>query len=210
MSRASDRARWPERAVAVSLPHATPSVREARRRVLLGLHRLDADAALIDDAVLVASELVTNALRHGRPLAGGHIEISWEVTPDGNAVRLSVRDGGSESSRPTVGPPPDAAALGGRGLGIVAAVARRWGFDSDDAATLVWAVLRAGDAPSTVDRHLNRAPRAQPRPRWDDHGGSRWVGARAPRHGDPERLEGADSARGGPAHAGPARAGPIG
>jgi anti-sigma regulatory factor (Ser/Thr protein kinase) len=141
MIRGSDRDRWPGRAEAVSLPHATASVREARRQVLLGLRRAGVEPALIDDAVLVASELVTNALRHARPLPDGRVRVAWEWAPGGETVRLSVRDGGSEASRPVVRAPVGADAMAGRGLGIVASVADRWGFDSEGDETVVWAVL---------------------------------------------------------------------
>jgi anti-sigma regulatory factor (Ser/Thr protein kinase) len=131
------------------LPHATASVREVRRQLLVGLRRAGVEPGLIDDAVLVASELVTNALRHARPLPDGRVTVSWEWAPNGDAVRLAVRDGGSQASRPSLRQPVDADAMTGRGLGIVASVAERWGFDSEDDQTVVWAVLASGSAQAT-------------------------------------------------------------
>lgn len=86
----------------------------------------------VDDVVLIASELFTNAVLHG----GGDVDVTLSVA--GDRVRLEVADGGgaavpSEARRPT----PDA--VTGRGLAIVDALAQRWGNRSDRAGrTCVW------------------------------------------------------------------------
>jgi anti-sigma regulatory factor (Ser/Thr protein kinase) len=147
MSAGSSRDQRPRAPAAVSLPHSTVSVREARRKVLLGLRRLGVVPELIDDAVLVASELVTNALRHARPLPDGRLVLSWEAAPDGRAIRLAVYDGGSEASQPAAPDGFDTQATSGRGLGIVATLSQRWGADSGDEGTVVWAVLVARSRP---------------------------------------------------------------
>jgi anti-sigma regulatory factor (Ser/Thr protein kinase) len=99
---------------------------------------LEANGGRAGDAVLlVASELVTNAVRHG----AGDAELRVEL--DGRAVRIEVVDGGHARLKiPRPVPLPDA--LGGRGLLLVREVSRRWGAGFDGAGhTLVWAELTA-------------------------------------------------------------------
>lgn len=113
------------------------SVRAARERIRAELGGRCPDSRL-DDARLVMSELVANALTHARPLKDDTIAVSWVLQDD--ALRLSVTDGGS----PVSDPAPRAAsglATGGRGLGIVGTLAQRWGVESADDATTVWAEL---------------------------------------------------------------------
>ena len=93
--------------------------------------------ALIDDAALVVSELASNALLHaGSPF---RVSIRWE----GAVVRLSVHDGSCvvpvRRAAPTEAP-------GGRGVGIVATLARRWGTDPVADGKVVWAELSAHPA----------------------------------------------------------------
>lgn len=90
-----------------------------------------------DDVLLVASELVTNAVRHGR----GEVELRVEL--DGCEVRIEVVDDGHVTvSAPETEPVPTA--IGGRGLHIVRKVSRSWGSGLDPAGrTVVWAELSA-------------------------------------------------------------------
>lgn len=105
----------------------TAAARSFVRRTLV-----DWDVAKVDDVVLMASELFTNAVLHG----DGDVEVVLSLS--GGHVRLEVADGGgvpvpSEVPRPT----PDA--ITGRGLAIVDALADRWGNGSDPAGrTRVW------------------------------------------------------------------------
>ena len=80
---------------------------------------------MVGDATLVVSELVGNAVRYAAPLPGGVLEVSWAVDPD--RVRLRVSDGGGPSVplRHDAGPED----VRGRGLAIVAALARDWGVE---------------------------------------------------------------------------------
>lgn len=186
MSAGSSRDRRPRAPAVVSLPHSTVSVREARRRVLVGLRRLGVIPELIDDAVLVASELVTNALRHARPLPGGRLVLSWEAAPDGRAIRLAVYDGGSEASRPAAPDALDTQATSGRGLGIVSTLAQRWGADSGDEGTVVWAVLVARSGPDlppsrAVKESSGAAGAGHPRRPGGREGGRRQFGRSQPR-----------------------------
>jgi anti-sigma regulatory factor (Ser/Thr protein kinase) len=98
-----------------------------------------------DDACLVVSELVANAVIHSRTA------IRVTVRSDGvDLVRVEVYD---ENSRlPTQSSPP-LDATSGRGLAIVGAVATSWGTQSHDDGKTVWAQLGTGpmDAPACID-----------------------------------------------------------
>ncbi|MDQ3899085.1 MAG: ATP-binding protein [Actinomycetota bacterium] len=93
-------------------------------------------------AVLVANELVTNAVQHARS--------SSRVTLTGSesALRISVRDYQPSSiPRPQ---PIDIAAPSGRGLHLMVAVAHTWGVDQHRDGKTVWANL-AFPADSEID-----------------------------------------------------------
>lgn len=112
-----------------------PEIPRSRRFVADALRAQGCRAT--DDILLVASELVTNAVRHG----GGDVELS--VNLDGSDVRIEVIDEGHVEV-PTSVAEPSPVASGGRGLHIVKKVSRRWGSGFDAAGrTLVWAELTA-------------------------------------------------------------------
>ena len=95
----------------------------------------------LEQAVLVASELVTNAVLHARTA------IQLKVSVDGPRVRIEVFD---ENTRVPVQAacPPDATS--GRGLALVSSVAGAWGIDHRGDGKVVWAEL--GPArPETAD-----------------------------------------------------------
>ncbi|OLT29502.1 hypothetical protein BJF83_11480 [Nocardiopsis sp. CNR-923] len=84
------------------------------------------DLPMVDDAVLLTSELATNAVQHtpsNLPEAGFGVLIEHE---HGHRVRVTVHDGGSFFDAPYVAhPEPDAEH--GRGLFLVDALATSWG-----------------------------------------------------------------------------------
>ncbi len=88
-------------------------------------------------ALLVVSELVTNAIRHAEPLVGGQVTVTWTV--DGRAVLIRVTDGGA-ASRPRVRH-PSPRETSGRGLALVEALATHWGVEDAAGATTVWATI---------------------------------------------------------------------
>jgi anti-sigma regulatory factor (Ser/Thr protein kinase) len=94
---------------------------------------------VVGDAVLVVSELLSNAIRHARPLPGSNLLLSWDLT-DG-AVQIAVTDGGA-ATRPMTAQ-ATVSSLGGRGLDIVDYLARSWGVRTDDTGLTVWAVMAA-------------------------------------------------------------------
>jgi anti-sigma regulatory factor (Ser/Thr protein kinase) len=89
-----------------------------------------------DDAVVVAVELVTNAIRHTASGRGGLVMV--EVTWCGTVLRLAVADGGAPEG-PRLAGAPGGLAEGGRGLHLVRALAASTGVCGDPRGRLVWA-----------------------------------------------------------------------
>jgi serine/threonine-protein kinase RsbW len=120
------------------------SAASVRRAVGQALGAEGLPAPVIDDAVLVATELLGNSLRHAAALPSGQLRVSWDVNGEGVIVR--VTDGGGVRSPHLRNAEP--AGTTGRGLRIVDALAAEWGVESQpDGATTVWAWL-ALPAPS--------------------------------------------------------------
>lgn len=132
-----------ERAWSISVPHHARGAALARRSLAASLKEHRVDENLATEVTMVVSELVGNAARHARPLAGDVIRLSWSLGWSlGDAwVEVRVTDGGSPES-PTLRPAP-LDAINGRGLQIVAALATRWGVESTPENRTVWALLIA-------------------------------------------------------------------
>jgi len=112
------------------------------------------------DAALVVSEMVGNSLRHASPLSDGTLLVRWRY--DDAELLIEVTDGGG--GEPVL---RQAAldAVSGRGLAVIDAVARRWGYRPDGDGTTVWAVLRmhpvarSRDVAASATRgHLQQPP----------------------------------------------------
>jgi anti-sigma regulatory factor (Ser/Thr protein kinase) len=115
------------------LTRAADTASDARAQALTMCADLG-QITLVDDVLLVVSELVTNALRHG----SGQITLTLEV--DGELVVVTVGDEGP--GRPRVLDPVERGAEGGRGLALVAAVGQDWGVrPTADGGKVVWCVL---------------------------------------------------------------------
>jgi anti-sigma regulatory factor (Ser/Thr protein kinase) len=100
----------------------------------------EADPAT-DVAVLLASEVVTNAVLHSNSRrAGGTVTITAVET--GGGVRIEVADEGSERSTPEVKGP--GCVSGGHGLLLVQTLADQWGYLRDESGTTVWFSLVRG------------------------------------------------------------------
>jgi len=119
----------------VQLPADIGSAAEARRFVSDTCEAWQVDG-LRDDACLIASELVENAVRHGRSAAELRLDLSRGV------LTIAVRDDApTPPQRRAVG----AAPTGGRGVFIVDVIARAWGYAPTWAGgKVVWAVLADG------------------------------------------------------------------
>jgi anti-sigma regulatory factor (Ser/Thr protein kinase) len=104
--------------------------------------------SVIDDAVLILSELLSNACRHGRPLGDaltgdgdGDVLAAWRVDGGGRLV-VEVTDGGGPT-RPAPAT-PSVSAHGGRGLNIITALAEDWGVRDDARGEVtVWVIVHA-------------------------------------------------------------------
>lgn len=110
------------------LPPHPASTRAARAFVAEHLRAWQLEPA-IDDATLLVSELVTNAILHGRS------PIDLVVRKVKTAVRVEVYDEGSATAQPLY---PEGDEFAGRGLGLVQAVAARWGVEDADIGKTVW------------------------------------------------------------------------
>jgi anti-sigma regulatory factor (Ser/Thr protein kinase) len=113
---------------ALSLPVDARSVAAARRllRSTLDGHQ----QATIEDAVLMISELVTNAVRHARAA------VLVLVTDHRHTVHVSVTD--DNPTLPVAGREPEHHATSGRGLGIVDTLADRWGIIPTSDGKTIW------------------------------------------------------------------------
>jgi anti-sigma regulatory factor (Ser/Thr protein kinase) len=119
----------------VLLPYTAASVGAARRRVVADLLSAGIFESVVADAAIVISELMSNALRHAKPLPGAVIRVGWMLASD--HVELEVSDGGGATT-PTRNDPGQSA-TSGRGLGIVEKLSRRWGVRQDSGEMTVWA-----------------------------------------------------------------------
>lgn len=111
----------------------------AARRVLME-HEDSLPEGIRADLLLLLSELVSNAVLHGRVGAEGTIGV--RITPDAGGVRVDVTDPGSgfdwerrRRERPR--------REGGFGLALVERIAARWGIERERGHTRVWFELRA-------------------------------------------------------------------
>ena len=122
-------------------PNAPGGVRAARAFVADTL--CGADPNVLDAAVLMVSELATNAVVH----TTGPFDIG--IDESDHEVRISVTDhgGGTPTLRTASSNDTD-----GRGLGIVAAFAVAWGVDQGPHSKTVWFTVPIGTTGRTVDR----------------------------------------------------------
>ena len=118
----------------LELPRAQTAPGQARAVLAAQLgHRLD--AARMSDLHLIVSELVTNALMHGRGAITLHVRldgdrIAGEVSDEGSGFEAEVRERGFHE-------------VGGHGLQLVGALSDRWG--TYDGSSHVWFELDAAE-----------------------------------------------------------------
>ena len=116
------------------LPMRAESAGVARRRVRETLQLFDADPTMIDDAVLLTSEVVTNGLVHARP-HGSALELS--LTRDGDRLLVEVLD--PSRTTPYLVGPPDPLRESGRGLRILGELAADHGVRlTERGVKVVW------------------------------------------------------------------------
>jgi anti-sigma regulatory factor (Ser/Thr protein kinase) len=94
---------------------------------------------LVDSADLVTSELVTNAVRHGKEPA--RLTVYTDRAADGGLLFIEVEDAGVDVPEMRDADDGDE---DGRGLMIVEAMSEDWGTDITDEGKRVWASLEIG------------------------------------------------------------------
>ncbi len=121
--------------IEVMLPADVAAVRTARRYVHERWAALGENT--LGDVELIVSELVANAVRHGRP------EIVFRVRVAPFAIDIAVLDRGAglPPERPVL---PSDAASSGRGLVLVDQLSSRWGVEphAEGVGKTVWASVR--------------------------------------------------------------------
>ncbi|WP_237706679.1 ATP-binding protein [Kribbella flavida] len=124
--------------VDVVLPHEVSAVADARRRLLGYLQRARVADNVRDDAQLVLSELLSNAIRYAPPLPSGDVRAAWWLDKAG--IHLEVTDGRGETEPQRISDAhPES--LGGRGLAIVDVLTSAWAVRTSDRQRTVHAVV---------------------------------------------------------------------
>jgi anti-sigma regulatory factor (Ser/Thr protein kinase) len=95
-----------------------------------------------DEAVLLVSELATNALEHTASGDGGQFQVT--ICRNGTSLLIGVSDNGSDKAPASA--PLDPESETGRGLGLVELIADRWGYCGDQHGLTVWFELQAGSS----------------------------------------------------------------
>ncbi|HWA65541.1 MAG TPA: SpoIIE family protein phosphatase [Mycobacteriales bacterium] len=104
----------------------------------------DEPSHLVDDAEQVVSELVTNAILHGKE------PVTLRLSRTGTALRLEVEDAGR--TLPVVGR-ASVDTMTGRGLSLIAALASGWGVTESPGGKVVWAEI--SDRPEDAESGSN-------------------------------------------------------
>lgn len=133
-----------------------PASATAARRFAVGAVRTWGLTPVVDDIAICTAELATNAILHTRSA------FTVSVRPLVDGARLDVLDSRPDQLPAAVPSPVGAVPLGttGRGILIVATVARRWGYFTTDVAKTVWVELgpRAAEQPVPPVVELARRP----------------------------------------------------
>ncbi|GEN79546.1 ATP-binding protein, partial [Actinotalea fermentans] len=106
-------------------------IRHARTWVVSEAAHVGAPEDIQRVVALLASEVVTNAIKHGP--AGGRIDVG--VSRTGDRLRVSVHD---ESAQRPVRLEPGPTALSGRGVLLVDRLAAAWDVQPDAGGKTVW------------------------------------------------------------------------
>jgi anti-sigma regulatory factor (Ser/Thr protein kinase) len=132
------------------LAHQPVAVGVARRRIRAELSDLGIADVALDDVEVVVSELLGNAVRYARAIAGGVLLVGWKATDD--EIEIRVTDGGS--GRVVEVRETAALADSGRGLRIVERLSTDWGvIDHVGGLRTVWAKIPI-DPSGTPSRRL--------------------------------------------------------
>lgn len=113
-----------------------PCDTSAPRLIRKALATLDVIKPVRDEALVIASELVTNAVLHSGCESSEEVEVVAEALPE--ALRIVVTYPGRSDRAPIL--KPSFPGPGGIGLRVVEALARRWGAERSEGLR-VWAEL---------------------------------------------------------------------
>jgi serine/threonine-protein kinase RsbW len=98
-----------------------------------------ADCPAVEDVILMADELASNAVQHSNSRAPGATFGLRVLVHRGQSVRVEVVDAGGRWTRPgRADRAGDGYPHGGRGLRIVEALAVAWGVKGDETGRTVW------------------------------------------------------------------------
>jgi len=125
-----------EHGLHLTVPQRSGSVALARNRSARALSEWGVPAAVLPDTLLVVSELVTNAVRYGKP------PIRLFVRQCDGELVLTVSDG--SPAQPQVRP-EDAAAPNGRGMHIIEQLTTSWGTRPTGLGKAVWCTIAVPD-----------------------------------------------------------------
>lgn len=132
----------------IVLPPEATSAAKARHAVAILLRDVaNVPAVVVEDVLLLVSELVTNAVLH----AGTEVRLRASV--EDAVVTVSVRD--QDPSHSPVLARQGADATNGRGILLVHTLASDWGIELAEDTKLVW--FQASSAPAEV---------LEPAPEW--------------------------------------------
>jgi anti-sigma regulatory factor (Ser/Thr protein kinase) len=120
--------------VAWSYPSAATVVGQARAAVGSAADAWELPQPVIDDLLVIVSELATNAVIHAR----SPVRITLDRLPNG--ARIEVYDEAASLPEPQR---PDLSSGSGRGLWLVGALSSRWGCDEVDNGKKLWAEVGA-------------------------------------------------------------------
>ena len=125
------------RLIAFMLPGIPGSVRVARFHVRAALAYCDL-GQFADDAAVVTSELVTNAVQHACRDATETIGVTLARAEDPDAVIVAVSDSSLHAPVMHTAPPGSER---GRGLQIVESLSAHWGWHPEPGGKAVFAIL---------------------------------------------------------------------
>ncbi|HUR15461.1 MAG TPA: SpoIIE family protein phosphatase [Mycobacteriales bacterium] len=117
----------------LSLGMEPDAVSRARKFTQAALSRMP--ESTVGDAELVVTELVTNAILHGRP------PVTVRVADHDRGARVEVIDHGA---RPPVRMRDAGHSMTGRGLALVAALTSEWGVSQVEGGKVIWAEIPIG------------------------------------------------------------------
>jgi anti-sigma regulatory factor (Ser/Thr protein kinase) len=114
-----------------TVPRAPESSARLRSLLWTTFACWECDSQRLDDAALVLSELVGNAVRHAE---GATLQVRLRRTED--VLRIAVHDGSPARPAPRQASFEDE---NGRGMLIIEALSHRWGWEPLATGKVVWA-----------------------------------------------------------------------